>query len=74
MRQTPVALLRKLRKVIACLASFKMVPAVYSLPDTFGSKPIGHSKVNDIFAAQGLAQHSASSGNYQPRTARAFLI
>ena len=74
MRRAPVDPGRKLRKAIECLASYKMVPAVYGLPNTTSSLPIGHSNVDDVFAAQGLAQHSASGGNYQPCKAAAFCI
>lgn len=74
MRRAPVDPGRKLRKAIECLASYKMVPAVYGLPNTTSSLPIGHSNVDDVFAAQGLAQYSASSANNQPRKAAAFCI
>ncbi len=55
MRRAPVDPGRNLRKAIECLASYKMVPAVYGLPNTTGGLPIGHSNVDDVFAAQGLA-------------------
>jgi hypothetical protein len=72
MRRAPVDPGRNLRKAIECLASYKMVPAVYGLPDATGRQPIRHSNVDNVFAAQGLAQYSASGANYQPCKAAAF--
>ena len=43
MRRAPVDPGRNLRKAIECLASYKMVPAVYGLPNTTGSLPIAGS-------------------------------
>lgn len=60
MRRAPVDLERSLRKAIEGLASYKMVPAIHSLPDAFGSLPIGHSNMNHVFAPKSCAKHSAS--------------
>jgi len=55
MRRVPVNPWRSLRKGIGNMASYKMVPAVDGLLNTFGCMPIRHSNMHDILAAQSLA-------------------
>ena len=55
MRRAPVDLDRALRKAIESLASYKMVPAVHSLTDTFGGVPISHCDMNHVFAPKSSA-------------------
>ena len=54
MRRAPVDLARILRKAVEGLASYKMVPAVYRLPDTTGCQLVCYGNMDNVFAAQGL--------------------